>query len=103
MDLERCEPIGQKDRALKMEECVETHLQSSKLLDFGMSRTPKNGGGNPILGPGFPNRNLGIVRPTDSLKLGFCNKKPRNHRCTREIQNTGAGFPNGNPNFNRNF
>ena len=45
---------------------------------FRMSRTPKNGDENPILGPGFPTGNLGIVGPTDSLKLGFSDRKPRN-------------------------
>ncbi len=43
--------------------------QGSKLLGFRMSRTPTNGEGNPILGPG-------IVGPTDSLKTEFSDKKP---------------------------
>ncbi len=67
-----------------------------------MFGTPKNGDGNPILGPGFLNGNPGIVRITDSLKdvkLGFSDRKPRN--CQRN-PNTEAGFLNGNPNFNRN-
>ena len=58
-----------------------------------MSRTPKNGEGNPILGPGFPTGNPGIVRPTHSLKLGFSDSKPRN---CQGNPNTEAGFPNGN-------
>ena len=65
-----------------------------------MFRTPKNGDGNPVLGPGFPTGNPRIVRPTDSLKLRFSDRKPRN--CLENL-NTKAGFPNENPNFNRNF
>ena len=42
-----------------------SHIQGSKLLGSRMSRTPKNGDGNPILGPGFP---TGIVRVMDSFK-----------------------------------
>ncbi len=75
-------------------------VQSSKLLGFRMCGTPKNGHGNPILGPGFLTRNTGIVRPMYNLKPGFSERKPRN--CPRN-PNTEAGFPNGNPNFNRNF
>ena len=59
-----------------------------------MSRTPKNGDGNLLLGTGFPTGNLEIVRPTDSLKLGFSHRKPKN--CWGN-PNTEAGFPNGNP------
>ena len=65
-----------------------------------MSGTPKNDGGNPILGLGFLTGNPGIVRPTDSLIPGFSDRKPRN---CRGNSNAGAGFPNGNPNLNRNF
>ena len=74
-------------------------MQGSKLL--GLSRTPKNGDRNPILGLalGFPTENPGIVRPTDSLTLGFSDRKHRN--CWGN-PNTEAGS-NGNPNFNRNF
>ncbi len=97
-----------------------SHIQGSKLLGSRMSRTPKNGDGNPILGPGFP---TGIFRVMDSLKLGFSGRKPRNcwgnpntvevrlvdahpmwtSTCCGHCVPPEAGFPNGNPNFNRNF
>ena len=42
-----------------------------------MSGTPKNIDGNPILGPGFPTGNPGIVRPTDiALNLNFLTGNP---------------------------
>ena len=41
-----------------------------------------------------------IVRPTDSLKLGVPGRKPRNYQ---GYPNAEAGFPSGNPDFNRNF
>ncbi len=74
--------------------------QGLKLLGFRMSRAPKNGDGNQILGPWFPTGNSGNVMPTDSLKLGVSDRKPRN--CWGN-PNTEAGFLNGDPNFNRNF
>ena len=77
-----------------------TSTQGSKLLGVRMSGTPKNGGGNPILGPGFPTRNPKIVRLTDSLKLEFSDRKPT---ICRGNPNTEAGFPNGNPIFYCNF
>ena len=79
---------------------VDGPHQGSKLLGFRMSGTPKNGHGNPILGPGFPTGKPVIVRLMDSLKLGVSDRKPRN--CGGN-PNTEAGFPNGNPNFNHNF
>ncbi len=66
--------------------------QGSKLVGFRVSGTPKNGDGNPILGPRFPTGNPGIVRPTDSLKSRFCDRKPR---ICQGNQNTEAGFLNG--------
>ena len=74
------------------------HLhQGSKLLGFWMSGIPKNGDRNPILGSGFPTGNLRIVRLTDRF---FSERKLRNCRGNPK---TEAGFPNGNPDFNRNF
>ncbi len=78
----------------------ENKAQGSKLLGFRMSGTPKNGDGNPILGPGFPFGNPGIARPQTALKLGFSDRKSRN---CRGNPNNEAGFPNRNPNFNRKF
>ena len=43
-------------------------MQGMKLLGFRMSGTPKNGDGNPTGNPG-------IVRLSDSLKLGFSDRK----------------------------
>ena len=40
-----------------------------EITGFRMYGTPKNGDGNPILGPGFLTGNAGIVRPVDSLEL----------------------------------
>ncbi len=53
-----------------------TGQQGSKLLGFRMSGTPKNGDGNPLLGPGFPTGNPGIVRLTDNFKIGFLTGNP---------------------------
>ena len=58
-----------------------------------MFGTPKNGDGNPILGPGFPTGNPGIVRLMNT-QLGISDRKPRH--CWGN-PNTEAGFPNGNP------
>ena len=69
-------------------------LQGSKLLGLPMSVTPKNGDGNQILGSRF------ATWPKDNFKLGFSDRKPRN--CWGN-PNTEAGFPDGNPNCNRNF
>ena len=55
-----------------------------------MSATPKNGGRNPILGPGFPTGNPGIVRLTDSLKVGFLTGDPE---IAVEIQILRQVFP----------
>ena len=61
--------------------------QGSRLLGFRMSVTPKNGDGKPIVGPGFPTRNPGIVRPIDSLKLkGFLTMLTGNPEIAGEIQ-----------------
>ena len=49
-----------------------------------------------FLDQGFSTGNPGIVRLTDSLKLGFPDRKLRN--CWGDL-NTKAGFLNGNPNF----
>ena len=62
-----------------------------------MSGTPKNGDGNPMLGPEFLTGNPGIVRLTDWRNLWFSDRKSRNFWGN---SNTDAGFPNGNPNFN---
>ena len=74
--------------------------QGSNLLGFQMSGTLENGDGNPILGPGFPTGNPGLVRSTDSLKLRFSDRKPRNFCGNSNIE---AGFPNRHLNSNRNF
>ena len=72
----------------------------SKLLAFWIYRTPKNGDGNPNLGPGFPTGNPGIVSLMDNPKLGFSDRKSRNRQGN---PNSEAGFPNRNPNFSHNF
>ena len=78
----------------------KTNATAPALIDNSAAWTPKNGDGNSILGPWFPTGNPGIGRLTDNLKLEFSDRKPRN--CWGN-PNTEAGFPNGNPNFNRNF
>ena len=50
--------------------------QGSKLLGFRMSRTPRNGNGNPILGPGFPTETQELSGQRTALNWGFLTGNP---------------------------